>query len=85
MRFAGVQSILSVQVFRMNPLLLGILSTLFSVVGPCRVLVRMYFFVCVVLTALFVIYASPRITLLSHLSFVCLMKIYTVLLILYLR
>jgi len=71
MRFASVQSILSALVFRINPLLLGIfLSTLFSMVEPCRVLVRMYYFVCVVITALFVIYASPRITLLSHLSFV---------------
>jgi len=49
MRFSGIQSILSALVFRMNPLLLGIfLSTLFSMVEPCRVLVRMYYFVCVI-------------------------------------
>jgi len=85
MRLAGVQSILSAPVFRMNPLLLGIfLSMLFSMVEPYRVLVRMYYFVCVIITALFVIYASPWITLLSRLSFVCLTKICTVLLIFYL-
>jgi len=50
MRFAGVQSILSTRVFRMNPLLLGIfLSALFSMVEPCRVFVRMYYSVCVVI------------------------------------
>jgi len=82
MRFAGVQSILSALTFRMNLLLVGIfLSTLFSMVEPCRVFVRMFYFVCVVITALIVIYASSRITLLSHLSFVCLMKICTALLI----
>jgi len=69
MRFAGVQSILSALVFRMNPLLLGIYrSTLFSMVESCRVF-RMYYFVCVVITALFVIYASPQITLLSSFVF----------------
>jgi len=56
---------LSALVFRMNPLLLGIFfSTLFSIVEPCRVLVRLYYFVCVVITALFVIHASKQITLL---------------------
>jgi len=56
MRFAGVQLIVSALVFRMNPLLLGIfLSTLFSMVEPCRVLVRMYYFVCAVIAAEFVI------------------------------
>jgi len=39
----------------MNPLLLGIfLSTLFSMVKPCRVLVIMYYFVCVVIIALYI-------------------------------
>jgi len=85
MRFAGFQSILSAPVFRMNPFLLDMfLSMLFSMVEPCRVLVRMYYFVCAVITAVFVIYASARITLLSRLSFVCLMKLCTVLLIFYL-
>jgi len=56
MRFAGVQSIISALVFRMNPLLIGIfLSTLFSMVEPSCVLVRMYYFVHVIITALFVI------------------------------
>jgi len=55
-RFADVQLILSAPVFRMNPLLLGIfLSTLFSMVEPCRVVVRIYYFVCAVITALLVI------------------------------
>jgi len=47
MRFASVQSIVSALVFRM----LGIFpSTLFSMVEHCRVLVRMYNCVCVVIT-----------------------------------
>jgi len=85
MRFAGVQSILSALVFRRNPLLLGIgyfsVRSLFSMAEPGRVLIRMYYFVCVVITALFVIYVSPRITLLSRLSFVCFTQLCTVLLI----